>query len=198
MSNASATTASPPTRFKRQATGTDTVTIACSLPNGLRLVIYTIEESTQFYPNGREFKENVATINEAAGFYDLHGSAIDMGALAAGEFPDYRVIKGKAPGTGYALTSGIPRDFAEEWFRQNANSPLVKPRVGMEPIVFMASTETRAVSESREYKNGKSGFQGLDQSGDYRVPRGGRDIRKYNPNDNRTSPEQSDLSDAAE
>ena len=198
MPDAPATAASPPTRFTRRATGTDTVTICCALPNGLRMVLYTIEETTQFLPNGREFKENVATINEDAGFYDLNGSALDLGRVAGGELPDYRIIKGKTPGAGYALTSDIPRDFAEEWFRQNANSPLVKPRPGVEPIVFMSGTENRAVSESREYKNGSTGLQGLNQDGDYRVPRGGRNIRRYNPNDNRVSTEHADLADAAE
>src|ERR1700731_3499186 len=93
-----ANTTSPPTRFTRRATGTDTVTGACALPNGLRMVLYTIEETTQFLPNGREFKENVATINEEAGFYDLNGAALDLGRVAGGELPDYRIIKGKTPG----------------------------------------------------------------------------------------------------
>lgn len=192
MSDVSAAT-SPPTKFARRATGTDTVTIACSHPNGIRMVLYTIEETTQVLPNGREFKENQATINEDAGFYDLNGPSLDMAALAAGVMPDFRIIKGETPGAGYALTSGIPRDFAEEWFRQNATNPLVKPRNGAEPMVFMASTENRAVSEAREYKNGRSGLQGLNQAGDYRVPRGGRVIRKYSPTDNRVTPDQAEL-----
>lgn len=174
-------------KFHRRATGTDTVTVACSLPNGHILQLYDIEEVEQTLPNGRTFKENNATLNQAAGQWRLNGAALDFQRLAAGEVPDYRVIKGSTIGAGYALTVGIPRDFWEAWLKQNASSPLVRNH-----LIFAASSESRAVDEAREYKNLRSGFEGLNQKGDYRVP-SGRSIRKYSPNDNRTTPEQSDL-----
>jgi hypothetical protein len=179
-------------KFQRRATGTDTVTVACSLPTGHILQIYDIEESEQVLPNGRTFKENIATVNLEHGQWHLNGAALDYGALAGGNVPDYRVIKGSAPGTGYGLTMGVPRDFWEAWLKQNATSPLVKNR-----LIFAASTEDAAVGEARDYKDLRSGLQGLDQKGDYRVP-SGRNIRKYSPNDNRVTPDQRDLAEAAE
>lgn len=179
-------------RPQRRGSAGDTVTIACNWPNGVLMQLYSIEVVEQCYPNGKTYKEHVSTVNTAAGQYHVHGCSLDYAAIASGGLPDHRVIKSAAPGTGYALTSGIPRDFAEEWFRQNADSPLVKPRDGSEPSIFMMGSESRAVAGAREYKNGKSGFQGLNPDGDYRVP-SGRNIRRYNPNDNRITPEQADI-----
>lgn len=175
-------------RIARRGTGnSDTVTVACNLPNGLLLQIYDIEEVESVLPNGRVIKENNATLNLDAGRWMINGAAIDYAALAEGGLPDYRVIKGSAPGTGYALTTGVPRAIVERWMHQNANSPLVKNR-----HVFVSGTEASAVDEARDYKDLNSGFQGLSQTGDYRLP-SGRAIRKYSPNDNRLTPEQSDL-----
>lgn len=174
-------------RQSAPATGTDTVTVACNLPNGHILQIYHIEEVETVLPNGRVFRENIATLDQSAGQYALNGAQLDYGALQGGSMPDYRVIKGSAPGTGFALTSGIPRDFWDRWLANNANSPLVKNR-----HIFASSTEARAADEAREYKDFKSGFQGLNPAGDYRVP-SGRGVRKYSPTDNRMTPEQSEL-----
>lgn len=192
MSDTANETAAPRLTRREQ---TSTVTVGCSLANGLLMQLYDIEEVETTLPNGKTVRENHATLNLDAGQYRLNGASIDYAALAAGSLPDYRVIKGSAPGTGYGLTTGIPREFAEEWFRQNRESPLVKPRQGTTPYVFMASSEARAVDQAREMKDHRSGFQGLNQAGDYRVP-SGRGIRKYNPSDNRVSPEQSELVNA--
>ena len=184
MSDAS--TATSP-KIQRRATGTDTVTIACNLPNGHILQLYDIEEVESIMPNGRAIKENMATLNLEHGQWALNGSKLDMARLQSGDMPDYRVIKGTTPDCGYALTPGIPRDFAERWFEQNKRNPLVTLK-----HIYMAGTEDRAVGQARDFKDFKSGFQGLNQAGDYRVP-SGRNIRKYSPTDNRTTPEQASL-----
>jgi hypothetical protein len=171
----------------RRTNGADTVTVACNLPNGIILQVHTFAEVENFYPNGRSQMELVATLDTAAGQYALNGAQLDYGALAGGGVPDYRVIKGASPGTGYALTNGIPRAFWERWLDENKNSDLIKGR-----NVYAEGTEASAADKAREYKDFKSGFQGLNPSGDYRVP-SGRGIRKYNPNDNRVTPEQSEV-----
>lgn len=185
-------TAIPAPKFQRRATGTDTVTVACSLPNGHILQIYDIEVVEQCMPNGKTFKENVATVNLSHGQWHLNGAALDYARLAAGTVPDYRVIKGSTPGAGYALTPGIPRDFWEEWLRQNAANPIVKQR-----HIFAASSENRAVDEAREHKEHRSGLEGLNPAGDARVPNG-RGIRKYSLSDNRVTPEMADIPVTAE
>lgn len=169
-----------------RATGTDTVTVACGLPQGVMLQIYDVETVETILPNGRSIKENHASLNMEHGQWFIRG-VVDRNALSAigaGDVlpDDYRVIRGAAPGTGYALTYGVPRDFWEEWSRVNADSPLVKNH-----MIFAATSENRVVGQAREYKDFKSGFQGLDPSGDSRVNRGS--IRKYETGNNTVTPE---------
>ena len=188
MSEVRAETAAAPSRpVRRPSTDatTATVTVACDLPCGHILQIYHTEEVEHTLPNGRVITENNSTLDLQAGQFALHGSAIDLGAVAGGSLPDFRMIKGDTPGAGYGLTTGIPRSFWERWLEQNKQSPLVTGR-----HIYAAGTESRAASEAKDYREFKSGFQGLNPAGDYRVP-SGRGIRKYNPSDNRVTPEQS-------
>jgi hypothetical protein len=170
-----------------RATGTDTVTVACNLPMGVILQMYDIEQVETCLPNGRVIKENNCTLNLDHGQWHIRGvvNRNSLAAVNAGDIlpDDYRVIRGAAPDTGYALTYGVPKDFWDEWLKRNENSPLVRGK-----HIFAASSENRAVGQAREYKEFKSGFQPLDQGGDYRVPRG-RGIRKYERGDNRTVPD---------
>jgi hypothetical protein len=175
----------------QRATGTDTVTVACNLPQGIILQMFDVEVVETVLPNGRMIKENVATLNLEHGQHHIRG-VVDRNSLAAvgaGDIlpDDYRVIRGLTPGTGYALTYDVPRDFWEEWLRRNPDSPLVKGK-----HIFAAGSESRAVGQAREYKEFKSGFQGLDQGGDYRVPRGGQNVRKFDRTDNRAAPPSAD------
>jgi orotidine-5'-phosphate decarboxylase len=172
---------------KGHATGTDTVTVACNLPNGLILQLYDVEKVQQTLPSGKVFEENVSTLRPDLGRWALNG-VVNRSALAAtgreDRLPeDYRLIPGIAPDTGFALTPGIPRDFWERWLEDNKGSPLVTGR-----HVFAAPSEARAVGQAKEFKEVKSGFQGLNQGGDYRVPNG-RAVRKFDRMDNEAAPE---------
>jgi hypothetical protein len=165
---------------QNRATGTDTVTVACNLPTGLLLQIYNIEIAERTLPNGNVITENHATLNLDHGQWYVHGP-VNFNSLAASGREvnaDFRVIRGDVPDGGYALTPGIPRDFWEQWERDNARSPLITGK-----HVFAASSESRAVGQAKEYREFKSGFQGLNQAGDYRVPNG-KLIRKFDHNDN--------------
>ena len=174
------------TAAQNYATGTDTVTVACNLPNGLILQIYDIEVVETVLPNGRVIKEHQSTLNFEHGQWAVHGP-VNFNSLAATGREvniDFRVIKGDLPDTGYALTPGIPRDFWEKWLKDNERNPLVIGR-----HIFSADSESRAVGQAKEYREFKSGLQGLNQSGDYRVP-SGRTIRKFDRNDNSVVPEE--------
>lgn len=175
-------TSSPQPLAQNHATGTDTVTVACNIPMGMILQIYNIETQETILPNGRAITENNATLNLDHGQWYVHGP-VNFNALAASGRDvnaDFRIIKGDVPDGGYALTPGIPRDFWEKWEKDNERSPLITGK-----HIFAASSETRAVGMSREYREFKSGLQGLNQSGDYRVPNG-KLIRKFDRNDNAT------------
>ena len=184
----SAEASAPRRPITRQATGTETVTIACNLPQGVVLQLYDVEETEAFLPNGRVIKENVCTLNTEAGQWHVRGvvNRSALAAVGAGDIlpDDYRVVRGERPDTGYALTPGVPRNFWEEWLRRNEDSPLVRGK-----HIFAEGSEQRAVGHARELKELRSGFQGLDQGGDYRVPNGGRGVRKFDRNDNQAGPE---------
>ena len=180
-----AITPEPAKPIQRPVTGTDTVVVACNLPAGLILQLYDVEVTETVLPNGRVIKENIATLNLEHGQYALNGMAeFSTLSVAGREVPDYRVVKGATPGTGYALTTGVPRAFWNEWLRRNESNPIVLNR-----HVFAQGTEARAASQAREMKDQKSGFQGLSQAGDYRVPSG---IRRFDRADNRAVPAEAE------
>lgn len=173
------------TPTRRRATGTDTVTVACNIPSGLILQIYNVSKVKRILQNGESITENDCTLNAAAGQWALMGP-VNRSALAAtgrnDRLPDdYRLIPGDAPDTGYALTHGIPRDFWERWLRDNEREPIVLNR-----CVFAEGSESRAVGHAKELRESRSGLQGLNQNGDYRVPNG-KAIRKFDRNDHATS-----------
>ena len=168
------TTAKP--QMQRKATGTDTVCVACNLPSGVILQLYDVEGVERVLPNGRVINENICTLRTDQQ-WALRGP-VNRSALAAtnrdDRLPeDYRMFEGDAPDTGYALTFGIPKDFWDEWCRINSENPLLK-----NGHVFAAKNESDVKSIAKEHREFKSGFQGLNQSGDYRVPNG-RAIRKF-------------------
>jgi hypothetical protein len=189
---ADATPSPAPKPISRRATGTDTVTIACNLPMGIVLQIYHVEEVESVLPNGRVIKENVATLNLEHGQWHIRGvvNRNSLAAMGVGDVlpDDYRLIRGAKPDTGYALTYGIPTDFWEEWLRCNADNPIVRGK-----HIFAATSENRAVGQAREFKDFRSGFQGLDPAGDYRIPRG--QIRKFQASDNAGPSPEEDLRD---
>jgi hypothetical protein len=167
----------------------ESVTVACNLPNGIILQLYDVELTETVLPNGRVIKENQCTLRTDQQ-WALRGP-VNRSALAATNrddvLPDdYVLVRSDAPDAGYALTFGVPKDFWEEWLRINQNNPLVK-----NGHVFAAKSESDAKAMAKEHREFTSGFQGLNQSGDYRVPNG-KAIRKFDRADARTTAEVSD------
>lgn len=132
---------------QRARTG-DTVTVACKVPCGLRLRIYDLEEQVREV-NGTVLREKVAV--PLPDEYVLNGTAINMGAIQAGNLPEHQIIG------GYGLTSDIPRDFWERWLHDNRTTDLVKNRV-----VFACDDNRAAASEARNSRAIKSGLEPVD------------------------------------
>lgn len=173
-------------QMQRKATGTDTVCVACNLPSGLVLQLYDVEVTESVLPNGRVIKENQCTLRPDQQ-WALRGP-VNRSALAATNrddtLPDdYVLVRGDVPDSGYALTFGIPKDFWDEWLRVNHDNPIVK-----NGHVFAAKSESDAKAMAKERREFTSGFQGLNQGGDSRVPNG-RAVRKFDRQDNRAVPE---------
>lgn len=129
-------------------TGTDTVTMGCKVPNGVVLRLFDLVD-VQLSMNGIVLTEKQAQQRE--GEYVLNGFSIDLGKMAGGIPPEHQIIG------GFGLTSGIPRDFADEWFAQNAQSALVRNK-----IVFMERNENEARAHARDYASLQSGLQPVD------------------------------------
>lgn len=163
---------------QNHATGTDTVVVCCDIPMGHILEIFDVYEEVSFMQNGREIKENRSVRRPER--WAVHGP-VNFGALvlAGREINvDFRVVKGNTPDAGYALTPGIPTDFWDAWLEQNKRGPLVTGH-----HVFAMRDEQRASGKAKEFRDMRSGLQGLDPSGDYRVP-SGRIVRKFDRTDN--------------
>jgi hypothetical protein len=138
-----------PTPPSAPASGTDTVTVACKLANGLILRVFdeTVESRPVLGGGVKEEKVFLPTGTQ----YVVRGPIVNLGAYRqAGELPDGIV-------GGYALTPGIPRDFWERWLDQNKHSDLVRNQ-----IVFASSSYDRASGQARDMKDVKSGLEPLD------------------------------------
>lgn len=131
------------------ASGTDTVTVACCIPNGLILRVYDAEEAYEpMYGGGQKRVDKYVPREQT---YTLRGSALDPADLKAGKLPEYPPIG------GFALTTGIPADFWELWKKQHHDFPALK-----NGLVFASRDQHRAGDEARERQGTESGFEGID------------------------------------
>lgn len=97
------------------------VVVACKIPNGLVLQLQRPFEKFEDTRDGPEKR----TYNVFHGRrYVVRGPAYPVGTLPEGfnKFRPTPMIEG-----GYAITRGIPKDFWEEWLRQNAQAEYVLP-----------------------------------------------------------------------
>ncbi len=81
----------------------------------------------------------------------IRGNVLNVVDLRGGWMPDYPHVG------GYALTSGVPRDFWDKWLEQHADDPVVK-----NGLIFAHASIDGASGEAREKKAIESGFEGID------------------------------------
>src|SRR6516225_10788958 len=113
----------------RPASGTNTVCVACKIPNGLVLRIFKMVEENVPSPTGGVRKERIA--REVGPRFTVRGPAMPWGVRA-----NIPIIGGNA---GYALTSGVPRALWETWLQQNRDADYVK-----NGLIFAEATLNRA------------------------------------------------------
>lgn len=75
---------------------------------------------------------------------------------------------------GFGITHGIPADFAERWFKENAESDMVK-----NGLIFMHSRASFVAAQAKERRELVSGTEAIDPS---KVYEGG--IKKRTERDN--------------
>lgn len=139
--------------------GTATVTVACRLPHGLYL---DVVDPSVF--DGIDPKVGVVArpINEA-NRVKINGCARPVGVPLPDDAPQ---VVG-----GFALTPGVPAAFWETWLAQNKDAPFVRNN-----LIFAHEKAGSVVSEAKEKKALRSGFEGMDP--DKPAPGVARDNKK--------------------
>jgi hypothetical protein len=121
------------------------VTVACRMPNGLRLRIYDFIETYENVIGGgqRPFRKAVRRPKPDV---VLKGFTVPYGVM-----PNQTVVG------GYGLTHEVDADFFSEWMKQNAESDLVKNN-----IVIAHEKADVVVKRAKEHNDTKSGLEPLD------------------------------------
>jgi len=143
----------------RPNNGTETVTIACKVPMGMRLYLYREEEYDEpMFGGGYKHLKRFVPMPDTQIVVRGPGRATNMMPLDQ--------IDQFAPG-GYGLTPGVPRDWWEQWLKWNKDSHVVRNKV-----IFAADDTPRAAAQAREQKEIESGLQPVDpQNIHKRIPR---------------------------
>jgi hypothetical protein len=131
--------------------GGEHVIVACKLPNGIILQLCEWTERTESGLGGiRTYK----VWEKRGDKYVVRGVTIPFGTV-----PTY------AMAGGYALTSGIPRDFWEKWLEQNKDNQVV-----LSGLLFAHASQDDAEAQAEEGKAELTGMEPLALSMDPEVP----------------------------
>lgn len=133
------------------ATATPTVTIACKMPNGLILRLFDMIDGSEPVMGGGTRSVKVA--QEVSERVVIHGFSHPQNAA-----PKALIVG------GYALTSGVSKEFWDRWLKDNANTAIVKNR-----LIFAHEKQDNTKAEAREKKETRSGLERLDPK---KLPKG--------------------------
>jgi hypothetical protein len=135
----------------------DTVTVACKMPAGLLLRTFAETTTQEPVPGGgyRDVKVFVHT-----------GEIVKINGYAAetGKSPKAMMTE-----EGYALTSGVSREFWETWVAQNQDLDALK-----NGLIFAHGALNSVYSQSRDHDKTRNGLEPMDQKGDLRIPKSPR------------------------
>ena len=138
------------------ATGTDTVTVACKVPNGLHMVLYDTVREEVLDLGGNKVPSLRSYPRPGVATRVLRGCAVDIDKMRKGIVSSHRIVQGDLSGTGFGLTSGVPRTDWEEW------SQTVGKDFVASGMVFAMPDDRRAEAKARELRNERSGLEPLD------------------------------------
>lgn len=137
---------------KPQRSG-ETVTVACKLPNGLMLQHWRMDTFHDPVLGGGYRKVERAV--EDGPPVRVNGPAVPFGVT-----PRFLIVG------GYALTTGISKDFWDKWLSQNRNHDSV---IGK--CIFAMPTMDAAQGQADDLAEVTSGLQPIVPDKDKRVPR---------------------------
>lgn len=123
----------------------DTVTVACKLPHGLRLRIQAERETTVPVMGGgmQSVKQWVPTGDEVV----LKGVAHEFG-----KSPNAPIAEG-----GFALTTGVNAEFFAKWMEQNKETEIVR-----QGLVFASGDAASVSDQAKDHAEVRSGLEPLD------------------------------------
>lgn len=158
----------PLIRGAEKAKKSGTVTVACKIPQGLRLQLQ--HPMNRIVPTGRGSTDDYekVTFNVFGGpVYHVFGPSMP----AMGGVPDGYILPKNVEG-GYALTPGIPADFWAQWLEQNKMADYVTSQM------IFAHDDASSKDKAQDLEELKSGLEPLsreiDKAGrlkDSRVPK---------------------------
>lgn len=127
------------------------VTVACKLPHGLQLRIFTMEESNEPVMGGGFRKVKVA--RQKGGVVVLKGVASPAGVP-------------KPLTRGYALTENVDAEFWDAWWTQNQEHDAVK-----NGMIFAHERFDEVAAQAKEHEATPSGAEPLNPKKDRRSPK---------------------------
>lgn len=121
-----------------------TVSVACKLPNGLALRVFTMIPHSEPVMGGGVRETELAV---------QHGETVTLKGYAApfGMAPEAPVAG------GYAITTGVDADFWATWLAQNAEHPAVK-----NGLIFAAERIDSVQKQAKEQAEVRCGLEPLD------------------------------------
>ncbi len=139
-------------REKKRSSAGAKVTVACKLPNGLKLRLFEAQEISEPQRDGTSKTIKLWLPTEET--VTVNGNAVPVGVTA-----EHPIV------AGYGLTHGVDKEFFETWLAQNKDSVIVK-----RGLIFAYEKEDRVRGEAKDRKDVRSGLEPVAQDGDYRMP----------------------------
>ena len=129
----------------KPATGTETVTVACKIPQGFTLQLHEMREVSEVTLGGSRTVKQAFPIDDA--MFVLNGPA----------HPQDRAPRSQMVG-GFAITKGVPKAFWDAWMAQTGK---YHPAVKNNMLIAYPDT-ARAVDFAKEHRKVKTGLERLD------------------------------------
>lgn len=131
---------------------TETVTVACKMPHGIVLRLFDMVSAQEAVQGGgyREIQKARArpqTI-KINGYLEKYDPKLPPASRTS----------------SFALTSGVPKDFWEEWLKQNHDLTMVT-----NGLIFAHKSSASSKAESREKEKIRTGLEPIDPD---HLPRG--------------------------
>ncbi len=123
----------------------NTVSVACKLPNGLILQLYKMETRSEATMMGFRDVKVAVPVGERI---TLNGNAVHVDRA-----PKHEIMN------GFGITRNVPAEFFTQWLKDNHDMKAVR-----EGMIFACDSNGRMADESRDKQSIRTGLEPLDTS----------------------------------